>query len=335
MEKSYKPFAELVTKLKHDEFFGARLKLTFFYALTALGILLISSVILYQALIANIQESVSEASLDPRIAQMVLDRAGDILQNKFILTDSVIMLLVIIVGFLLTQKTLTPIWESMQRQKRFIADASHELRTPITIALSGLEVALRNKEITGLAKDTLSNTLVELEDLAKLTNHMLDFTKQDLATTTEHLPIIMSQVVTQVTTKMKPVAAEKGVGIQNLSRLTATILGNQVELERVLYNILNNAVSHTPKGGMITIADSEDRKNYVITIADTGVGIAKGDIGKVFDPFFQSDSSRHTGGSGLGLTLAKKIIENHKGDILIKSQLGLGTEVIISLPKQS
>jgi signal transduction histidine kinase len=322
--------------LKNDEFFIARLKLTFFYSLTALVILAASSLILYNVLLINITESIGDDGIDRNITHIVLHRTEDSLANRFIVTDSAVMFFVVIAGFLLTKKTLDPIRKNMQKQKRFIADASHEFRTPITIAISGLEVALRSKDINlGIAKDTLAKTLIELQDLSKLTNDMLNITKSDVNVKKEYEIVKINEVVSGVAQKIAPIASEKGLEIKNNIKFKASVLGSRLELERVIYNILNNSIAHTPKGGSITIFDICSKKDYKISVSDTGIGISKENIDRIFDPFFQGDISRNTGGAGLGLTLAKQIVENHNGIISIKSELHQGTTVTVTLPISS
>ena len=136
MEKLYKLFEELAIKwklnLKRDEFLIARLKLTLYYSLTAMVILIASSVLLYEVIFSNLTQSIRDNMfLTGEVAQSIIDKAQDILLNRFMTIDAFIMFFIIILGFLLTEKTLHPIKMNMEKQKRFIADASHELRTPI------------------------------------------------------------------------------------------------------------------------------------------------------------------------------------------------------------
>lgn len=152
MEKLYKQFAEWVTRSslndKLDDFLTARLGLTFYYFITAVVILGGSSIITYNAILSNFTQSISEnIFLSRDVAQAIIDKAQDILFNRFLTIDSIIILITVVIAFLLTNKTLKPIKLSMEKQKRFIADASHELRTPTAVVISGLEVALSNKKL--------------------------------------------------------------------------------------------------------------------------------------------------------------------------------------------
>ena len=341
MEKSYKQFAELVTKWKAsgkaDEFFAARLRLTFYYSVTAIAILGGSSIVLYNTILSNLTESIQESIfLDPHVSQLIIDRAQDILLNRFLTIDIILIFFIIILGFFLTHKTLTPIKSNMQKQKRFIADASHELRTPIAVIISGLEVNLNNKklDLEG-AKKTLENTLGEMRDFSKLSNNLLDLSKYDMPRETKYEPIDINELVKSIVEKNKSLAGFKKIKIEAMIETGVMISGNKIELSRVFYNILDNAIKYTPHSGKILISDKISSNNQTLTISDNGAGIPKEIIAKIFDPFFRGDISRSTEGAGLGLTLSKKIIENHKGTILIKSQENIGTDVIISIPLAS
>src|ERR1035437_66788 len=199
MEKLSKQFVELVTKWKinhrADEFFVARLRLTFYYSLTAIIILGSSSILLYNIILSNLSQSIREESiLDPRIAQAIIDRTQDILLNRFLTIDIILIFFIVVLGFLLTYKTLEPIKSNMQKQKRFIADASHELRTPIAIMISGLEVNLNNKKLDFIeAKKTLESTLAEMREFSKLSNSLLDLSKYD--TQAEYKVVSINELV--------------------------------------------------------------------------------------------------------------------------------------------
>jgi len=226
----------------------------------------------------------------------------------------------------------------MLKQKRFIADASHELRTPTAVVISGLEVALSNKRLDfTLAKKTLEDTLEEMREFSKLSNNLLDLSKYNASrssTKFEHIRI--DEKIERIAEKNKSLAKLKSINIETKIEPGAVILGDRIELARVFYNILDNAIKYTPHNGTISVSGEISSNKYLITISDNGIGISKDAIDKIFDPFFRGDDgSRSTNGAGLGLTLSKKIIENHKGTITIKSELNKGTTVVIALPLSS
>jgi len=225
----------------------------------------------------------------------------------------------------------------MLKQKRFIADASHELRTPTAVIISGLEVALNNKKLDFVsAKKTLENTLDEMRELAELSNNLLDISKYDMPSfNIKYEEIRIDEKIERIVEKSRILAKIKKIEIKTKMESPATILGNRIELARVFYNILDNAIKYTPFGRKISVVGEIDLHRYLMTFSDTGSGIPKDSLEKIFEPFFRGDTSRNTGGAGLGLSLSKKIIENHKGTIFLKSELDKGTTVIISLPLSS
>jgi signal transduction histidine kinase len=319
---------------KIDEFFEARLGLTVYYLLTAVIILGGSSIITYNAILSNLTQSILARGFDLKISQEIIEDAQAILLNRFLTVDSLIILSTVIVGFMLTNRTLKPIKSNMLRQKRFIADASHELRTPTAVVISGLEVVLNNKKLDfPLAKKTLENTLEEMRELSELSNNLLDLSKYNLPGSHIKYELIrIDEKIGRVAEKNKSLAKIKDIKIETNIEAPATISGNRIELARVFYNILDNAIKYTNYSGLIKMSGEIKLNKYLITISDNGSGIPKNIIDKIFDPFFRGEGARNTSGAGLGLSLSKKIIESHKGTILIKSQEHRGTDVVISLP---
>jgi len=341
MEKLYKLFEELAIKWKikpkNDEFLVARLKLTLYYSLTAMVILVVSSVVLYNTILSNFSQSISEnIFLSSNVAQAIIDKAQDILLNRFMTIDAIILFIIIILGFLLTERTLHPIKNNMERQKRFIADASHELRTPIAVVISGLEVNLNNKKLDlAGAKKTLENALVEMKEFSKLSNSLLDISKDDTKIEKNYEPILIDDFLKKIVEKDKNLTQIKNINFESEIESSAIIKGDKNELSRVLFNVIDNAIKYTKEGGKISLSSKISADKYIITISDNGIGIPQNILGKIFDPFFRADTSRNTEGAGLGLTLSKKIVENHKGTISVKSEENKGTRVIISLPISS
>ncbi|MFA6301280.1 MAG: HAMP domain-containing sensor histidine kinase [Candidatus Paceibacterota bacterium] len=342
MQKLLRQLGEWATKWRvnyiEDEFFIARVRLTFYYTVTAIVILGGSSILLYNAILSNLADSLAaNIFLSPSVSQSILDRAQDILLNRFLTIDITIIFLIIILGFFLTNKTLKPIKISVQKQKRFIADASHELRTPTAVIISGLEVTLDNKKLDFMsAKKTLENTLDEMREFSKLSNNLLDISKYDSKTNIKHELLSINKLVRMVAEKSKILASVKNINFKiKIISKPIIIRGNEVELGRVLYNILDNAIKYTPVGGSIEISDKTSINKYILTITDTGIGIPAKIVPKIFDPFFREGASRTTDGAGLGLTLVKRIVDNHKGNITISSEVDKGTSIQISLPLAS
>lgn len=341
MQKLYKQFAGWVTKYKPkfsgrmDEFFKARIRLSLYYFLTAVIILGISSIITYNAILYNFSQSILEKGFDPDISEAIILDAKGILLNRFVTVDSIIILFTVLIGFILTVKTLKPIKEYTERQKRFIANASHELRTPTAVMISGLEVALNNKKLDfNSAKKTLESTLDELREFSKLSSSLLDMSKYYTnKVEIKHETMNINELVRSIAEKSKNLALAKEIDFQiAITEKPVIIKGNDVELSRVFYNVFDNAIKYTSPGGTISISDKVNYNNYTTNIIDNGVGISKNIINRIFEPFFRGETARNIDGAGLGLTLVKRIIENHRGAIFVKSEENKGTNVTITLP---
>ncbi len=320
-----------------DDFFKVRVKLTLLYSITASVIIAGYSLILYEILLSDFTDSIRERAFDlnPRIAELITQRTADILQGRIMIIDVVILSCIVVLSFFLTKKTLNPIRANVQKQKRFVADASHEMRTPIAVMISGLEVSLRNKNLNlEDARQTLVETLHELKDFSKLSTHLLDISRYDAGIQVEMAHLDVTDIMDSVVQKMALLAAEKKIELISSVEHGGVMIGNQIELHRVFFNLIHNAIKYTESGGAIHIVGSRRQKNkkYLFTITDTGIGMERDVVEKIFDPFFQNDTSRSSGGAGLGLTLAKRIVENHKGSIQIQSELGKGTIFTVSFP---
>lgn len=336
MEKLFKQFEVWGTKfqnnLKKDEFIPARLKLTFFYSSTVALILAAASFLIYRVLISNLVDTLREDMVHPAIASKILSKAEDIIQGRLLTIDLAILFVVVIFGFFLTAKTLEPIEKNIKKQKKFITDASHELRTPVAVVISGIEVALRSKDLSpDKARSVLVGTLEEMKEFSVLTNNLLDISK-DFVYNPSLENVDMRLLVTEVVAQFQNLALEKNISINTELNSTSLIRGNPLDLKRVLYNILANAVTYSSSNSSIEVTDKEESSSYILTIEDHGVGMDKDVLEKVFEPFFRGDSSRSTPGAGLGLTLSKKIIEQHQGSVVIESKPLMGTKVVVQLP---
>ncbi len=320
---------------KIDEFFRARLKLTFIYTGTIAIIIAGFSLALYYFIISNLKETIEDTflGLNPNVAHTILERSELILQSKIFFMDAVILIMVVVGAFLFTDKTLRPIRESMNKQKRFIADASHELRTPIAVVISGLEVSLRNKNPTLESfRKTIDKSLDEMRNFAVLTNQLLDISKYENTNHTNQKYISMNDLIQSTANKIETIAKQKVISISTNLKHHVRLKGSSIDLARVLSNTLTNAITHTEPHGQITITDNLECQLYTIAITDNGCGIKQEVLGRIFEPFFQAETSHSGSGAGLGLTMAKKIIENHDGSIDITSVEGHGTTVKITLP---
>ena len=241
-------------------------------------------------------------------------------------------------GYFLAGKTLKPIEIAMEEQKRFVADASHELRTPLSALKTSIEVALKDKKMAAKeARKVLASNLEEVDHLQSLSDDLLSLAShQNNNNNLSFKKVGLKKIIENAYKKIKPLAKKKNIkAVIDLGTKDLALQGDEKSLEKVVLIFLDNAVKYTPDGGKVTVAARPDKKNVLIKIKDAGIGIPKKDLPHIFERFYRVDQSRtktKIDGFGLGLSMAKKIIELHKGSIKAESILGKGTSFTIKLP---
>jgi signal transduction histidine kinase len=242
-----------------------------------------------------------------------------------------------ILSYCLARRTLKPIEEAHEAQRRFTADASHELRTPIAAMQTEIEVALMDKNLTlGDAKKQLNSNLEELGHLTSLSEGLLRLARledNDLDKSSAGLKPILDSAINRVSQR----AAKKTIKIKLNCQPKLSLMADRAILEESFVTLLDNAIKYSPSKSDIEINAQKELHNIKITIKDQGAGIDKKDLPHIFDRFYRSDKARNknkTDGYGLGLAIAKKIIVLHDGKISATSRRGNGTVFTILLPSK-
>lgn len=222
-------------------------------------------------------------------------------------------------------------------KSNFFANISHELRTPLTLILAPVQDLLRSgarlpenvAEVLGLVR---SNGL----RLLKLVNDLLEVIRlEEGKFELEKRPLDVIELVKGTIESMSQLANMQGVALQDeLPQQSSMVLGSHAALEKVFFNLLNNAVKFTPQGGSICVSAQCDAQSIRLTVRDTGVGIEPDAIPYIFDKFRQGDNSatRKHQGTGLGLALVKDLVAKHHGQVEVHSELSQGTAMVIVLP---
>jgi PAS domain S-box-containing protein len=228
---------------------------------------------------------------------------------------------------------LSQLVEQEKMKLDFIADAAHELRTPLAIIRGNVELALHKK---ASMEDALTAINVEvihltnlLSDLSLLTTKESDF-RRKLSTRKVNL----TKLVEQVAKRHNGLAHEKNISIEILKLPPARIVGDEYYLERLFTNIITNAISYGKQNGHIWVRGQSDGKTVKIKIEDDGIGISEKEIPNIFDRFFRADGSRSKdyGGSGLGLAIVKWITEAHNGKVSVESTPEKGSTFTVCFP---
>jgi Signal transduction histidine kinase len=244
-----------------------------------------------------------------------------------------LLLLVFVASISMTQRALTPIKKAWQRQVEFTADASHELRTPLTIIQTNLECATDDMaETIGENMHWFDNIKTENQRMIKLVNDLLILSRSDnseYAVLKENFSF--DELLCSVVDAMKPVAEQKNISLQHNIHSTLDLYGDKELLHRLVVILIDNAIKYTPDNGTVRVSAECINKSIVLRVTDTGIGMAEQHLKKIFERFYRVNETRSSNidGSGLGLSLAKWIVEMHNGRISVESNVGKGTEFTV------
>lgn len=245
-------------------------------------------------------------------------------------------LIISLASFYLARRALIPIKAAWDRQQQFTADASHELRTPLAIIKGNAELMLRHPEHT-IAEETrlLSNIIRETLRMNKLIGSLLTLARADADKSELRLERFkLNELFDNLTEVFQPLFEEQGVKLSLKIDKQLTLYADKERLHQLFIILLDNALKYTFTGGKVQIICYEESKRIKIQVKDSGCGIAKKDLPYIFERFFRGDKARtrDNGGMGLGLAIAKWIVEKHGGRIAAESQLGTGTVFYITIP---
>ena len=304
-----------------DEDFLQAVNLSIFITAAAVGVfaLIVGSMLFRQITsplraVSQAAEAIAAGQLDRRVEAKSSDEIGRLAQSFNQMAES--------------------LGQADVQRRNMVADIAHELRTPLTVVQGSLEAMLDGvydlnpENIASIHQQTalVSRLVADLRDLALAEAGQLRLDWQTVE---------LEALVAQATDGLQGQASEKGVTVKvALPQELPRFRGDGQRLQQVLFNLLSNALRHTPTGGTITTAVDAKEDRVVVRVQDTGSGIPAEDLPHVFERFYRVDRSRarSTGGSGLGLTIAKRIVEAHGGQIWAQSWLGAGSTFAFSLP---
>jgi len=239
-------------------------------------------------------------------------------------------------GYMLAGQTLRPIQEMVDEQNRFVTDSSHELRTPLTALRSEIEVNLRDKKLSlANAKQLLESNLEEVKNLQYLSDSLIRLTQYKSDQNGKIFEVVeLADIIEETIKKMRPIARARNISIkQEVPQLN--LKANASMMSELFVILLDNAIKYSPKDTTITITGKHTDRSAQILVSDQGIGIDAKDIPLLFGRFYRADKSRtqsETQGYGLGLSIAKEIVEKHHGHISVVSTVGKGTTFTLNLP---
>ncbi len=245
--------------------------------------------------------------------------------------------------------------QSFRQIKQFSSDASHELKTPLTVLKGEVEVMLRKERTSQEYQQTLKSNLEEINRMSQIVEDLLLLSKADTGQIRLNKEDInLTEILSEVVTQMDLLARSKKLHLSASNHYQDIhIFGDALRIRELFMNLIENGIKYTEEGGSIHITlqeeypspaknqsdrlEGESERYVKIVVSDTGIGIAEDDREKIFSRFFRVDKarSREQGGSGLGLSICKWIVEAHQGEIKVESELGKGSSFIVRLPLSS
>ena len=261
--------------------------------------------------------------------------------RSLIYTFTIVAFFMLIIIFLISRffanRSIQPIKEAFDKQKQFIADASHELKTPLTVINTNVDVLLSNKDdLIHNQSKWLYYIKSEAERMNKLTSDLLYLAQVDYSDVKMIFSDFnLSEAVEHIILTMEGVVFENNIALHYDIEPNLIVSGNIEQLKQVIMIFLDNAIKYTDKKGKINLVLNKAHNKINLSVINTGKGIPEEHISKIFNRFYRTDKSRarDSGGYGLGLSIAKAIVEQHNGKISVKSIVDKETTFTIELPK--
>lgn len=256
------------------------------------------------------------------------------LARTCLLAGSAAFLGFLAVSVLLSRWAVRPVARAWEQQRQFVADASHELKTPLAAIRLLTDSILQNENMdNATAREFVSDIGNEAERLSRITEDLLRLTRLDSGVAEAPRLVEVAPVLERVARMLRPVAEEKGVELLIVSITGAVVLATEGELHQILYNLAENAIKYNRPGGRVRVTAEPGEESTILTVEDNGIGIPAEDLSNVFKRFYRVDKarSRAQGGFGLGLSLCREIAELHRGGIRFENRPEGGACVTVEL----
>lgn len=323
-------------------FRSARIKLTAWYVLILMSVCVFFSIVIFQVLIREVERfsRVQRFRIDRRHegdTDLVQEAENRILVMLVIVNGSILTLSSLL-AYLLAGKTLQPIKNMVEEQYRFVTDASHELRTPLTSLKTAMEVHLRDPHLKlSEAKELIESNIKDVNKLQSLSDSLLQLAIYQNSPSQELWEYFdLRKEIEEVISKFRAIAQNKEIKLIDTTEPIG-VYGMKQSLKDLVTILLDNSIKYSEAKGVVEIKTTKNDKGITLTVKDEGMGISANDLPHIFERFYRADKARshaNTGGYGLGLAIAKRIVDQHKGTINAESELGKGTRFIVYLPQK-
>ncbi len=342
----------IVLRENNTMFHSARITLTAWYLLIIMTISIIFSTAFYYVATSEIERIINrleyrrvfpDLDMPFRVPRSLisntynleeLEHAKQQLLTTLVIINGAILFIAGGGGYFLAGRTLKPIEEMVEEQRQFITDSSHEIRTPIATLRAEMESNLMEKHISDKkARTLIKSNLEELDTLQNLANDLLKIAQLHGIQKVFPTEIFtLHELFKLVNKKTQLLAKQKHIDLV-YSIKNASIQGNKKNLTELFVIFIDNAIKYSPEHTTITVSTYTKKDQAIVTIKDQGIGIHKEDLPFIFNRFYRADKSRSQAeGYGLGLSIAKKIVELHNGSITVRNNIKTGTIFIVTLP---
>jgi two-component system NtrC family sensor kinase len=238
------------------------------------------------------------------------------------------------VGYVLMMQDITHLKELDRIKSEFVFTVSHDLRTPLTTIQGYVGLLERVGELNGEQREFVKRIRVSIADITDLIGELLDLGRIEAGYDLEMEPLHLESIITAVVAEFEPQAVQKRQELRWKRRTMPVVRGNPRRLRQVVENLIANAVKYTHEGGWISVEIAKDEQHIAVTVADNGIGIPLAEQPYIFERFYrvESDQTQDIKGTGLGLTIARSVIEKHGGRVWVDSRPGVGSAFTFLLP---
>jgi len=239
-------------------------------------------------------------------------------------------------GSMLARASLARSEASYERLREFTADASHELRSPLTALSTTAAVALHEApEMSERTKSRLVSIATTAKEMNRLVDDLLILARAGRSLEREMFTVHVDALVKQIVERYKDSAQTKSIKLEAESGSGSQVIGNPEQVSRIIANLVENAIRYTPERGSVVVSCTADPLNVQVSVEDNGIGIAPEHLDRIFDRFWRGSAARsNDGGSGLGLAIARALAERHGGRITVTSKVQTGSTFTIVLPRR-
>lgn len=326
---------------RYDPFFRTEINvigLQVAFGLVILGLIGTAYSLLYHDISTAILQGIRDARSAPSLEAIgpSIIRSTEALRTvNLVGLIGAIILVTVLFGYIIARVTLSPARNALSAQKQFVGNIAHEVRTPLSVIKTNTEVALLDTHVSAEMRETLMSNIEELDRISEIINNLLSLSALVRPERMEFSAVDLSHVATEVVQKFSQLARRNEQQITLRKSPDCKVWGNHTALTQIVGNLVKNALNYTPRGGHIRVTIEPAPNNQIeLIVQDSGIGIARKDLFRIFEPFYRADPSRTkgAGGSGLGLAIVSELIKTHQGRITIRSAVGRGTTVSVLFP---